>query len=287
MFSPKLLVAAILLPAVSLVAGVSTGPDADGKYTISSTGIRAQFIPYAASISNLFINDTFGIERDIVLGFDNATYYGIDRQHPHLGGVPGRYANRIKNSSFEIDGTTYNVLPNEHPTAAEPLGVNQLHGGPNGWDWRNFTVVSYTDSSITFSIVDTDGNQGFPGEVVSYITYTLSPYTWHISMTATALTKKTPIMLSSHTYWNLDGFQNPDETTVLNHSLWLPYSGQRIGVDSILIPDGTILPNQKGSVNDFWSAPKQLGSNFTNPDLYGNCGEGCLGYGMFSTTETV
>ena len=69
--------------------GDQTGADSDGKYTIQSTGIRANFIPYGASISNLFINDTNGVERDIVLGFDNATYYSIDTSHPHLGGVPG------------------------------------------------------------------------------------------------------------------------------------------------------------------------------------------------------
>jgi hypothetical protein len=72
-------------------------PGPDGKYTLWSEGIRAKFIPYGASISNLFVNDTNGIERDIVLGFDNATYYSIDTSHPHLGSVPGRYANRIKN----------------------------------------------------------------------------------------------------------------------------------------------------------------------------------------------
>lgn len=65
------------------------GPDQDGKYTIAADGIRLQFVPYGASITNLFINDTIGVERDIVLGFDNATYYPIDTSHPHLGGVPG------------------------------------------------------------------------------------------------------------------------------------------------------------------------------------------------------
>ena len=72
-------------------------PGPDGKYVLQAEGIRATFIPYGASISNLFIKDVNGVERDIVLGFDNASYYSIDRQHPHLGGVPGRYANRIKN----------------------------------------------------------------------------------------------------------------------------------------------------------------------------------------------
>lgn len=72
-------------------------PGPDGKYVLQAEGIRATFIPYGASISNLFLNDSRGVERDIVLGFDNATYYSEDKSHPHLGGVPGRYANRIKN----------------------------------------------------------------------------------------------------------------------------------------------------------------------------------------------
>jgi aldose 1-epimerase len=118
--------------------------------------------------------------------------------------------------------------------------------------------------------------------------------TWHIKMIALATTKKTPIMLSSHvgciscralqylltiqTYWNLDGFANPDTPTALNHTLSLPFSGQRVGVDGILIPDGTILPNAKYSVNDFWSSPKQIGANHTSPELVGNCGTNCTGY---------
>jgi len=193
----------------STVAGESSGPDKDGKYTISGPGIRATFIPYGASISNLFLNDTSGVERDIVGGFDNASYYGVDRQHPHFGGVPGRYANRIKNSSFEIDGETYHILPNENPVLPDsPKGVDTLHGGPNGWDWRNWTVVAHTSDSITFSLTDPDGEQGFPGEVVSYVTYTMGNMSWDFKMVALATTKVTPIMLSSHVCF-LPPFQFP------------------------------------------------------------------------------
>lgn len=177
------------------IAGHGPAVDADGKYTIVAEGIRACFIPYGAAISNFFINDTHGVERDIVLGWDNATYYTEDTLHPHFGAVPGRYTNRIKNGSFVIDGTTYQTAVNENN------GEDTLHGGVRGWDWRNWTVTAHSTDSITFSLVDPDGNQGFPGEVISYVTYTLSPYTWHIKMLATATTKKTPIMLSSHTYW--------------------------------------------------------------------------------------
>lgn len=260
----------------------TSGPDKDGKYWIYGDSIQASFIPYGASISNLFINDQYGIRRDVVGGFDNASYYGIDKQHPHFGGVPGRYANRIKNSSFELDGTTYHIKPNENPTKDHPEGVDTLHGGPDGWDWRNFTVVSHTKSSVTFSIVDPDGKEGFPGEVVSFITYTLKGDEWHLKMVAEATTKKTPIMLSSHTYWNLDGFANNETGTVLNHTFHLPYAGQRTGVDNILIPTGDILANKKGSVNDFWSKPKQIGASFGDKELVNNCGFNCTGYGMKS-----
>ncbi|EPE09265.1 aldose 1-epimerase [Ophiostoma piceae UAMH 11346] len=272
--------------AASNSSSNSTGPDADGKYWIYGTGIAASFIPYGAAVSNLIVHDQFGVPRDLVGGFDNATYYGIDRQHPHFGSVPGRYANRIKNSSFTIEDehgvpTTYHVLPNENPEPGHPDGVDTLHGGPKGWDWRNFTVVAHTSSTIVFSLVDPDGEQGFPGEVVSYITYALGDHTWSFNMLAVATTKPTPIMLSSHTYWNLDGFANNVTNQVLNHTLHLPYSGQRVGTDSILIPTGDILANQPGSVNDFWTAPKQIGANFTAPagsEIHSNCGFNCTGY---------
>ena len=145
----------------------SLGPDKDGKYTISSEGIRGHFIPYGASVSNLFVKGKDGVERDIVLGFDNATAYEGE-VHPHFGGVPGRYANRIRNSTFSIDGETFHIEPNENNNN------DTLHGGPDGWDYRNFTVVSQTQESITFSI---------------------------------ATTKKTPIMLTSHVsrlvFWHI------------------------------------------------------------------------------------
>jgi aldose 1-epimerase len=169
----------------------SLGPDENGKYEISSEGIRGLFIPYGASVSNLFVTGKDGVERDVVLGFDNATAYEGE-VHPHLGGVPGRYANRIRNSTFSIDGEEFHIEPNENNNN------NTLHGGPDGWDYRNFTVVAQTSDSITFSIVDPDGKEGFPGEVVSYVTYTMTPNTWSIKIVALATTKKTPIMLTSH-----------------------------------------------------------------------------------------
>ena len=275
----------LLSLALPLLSGASAepdsteGPDKNGKYWIHSESLSAAFIPYGASISDLLIKDKNGVERDIVAGFENATYYEVDEQHPHYGSVPGRYANRIRNSTFEIDGETFNIPPNDNPTEEFPDGVDTLHGGPNGWDFRNFTVVAHTESSITFSITDPDGEQGFPGEVISMITYTLTGMTWDLSMVAVPTTKATPIMLSSHTYWNLDGFANDEAFHALNHTVHMPYSDKRIGVDSILIPTGEILENEEGGVNDFWSGPRALGAGLQDPEIEGNCGEGCSGYG--------
>ncbi|KAK1818803.1 hypothetical protein LTR12_006730 [Friedmanniomyces endolithicus] len=266
----------------TIITGNGSAVRPDGKYVISSEGITGYFIPYGASISNLFIQDVHGVERDIVLGFDNATYYSETRLHPHLNGIPGRYANRIKNSTFEIDGVTYHTDPNDNNKN------DTLHGGSNGWDYRNWTVEAHTTDSITFSLVDPDGSlgMGFPGEVLAYITYTLTPYQWHLRMTALSTTKKTPIMLSSHTYWNLDGFQNPTTPSALNYSLFLPYAGLRTEIDNIEVPTGNLLGNKQGSVNDWWSAPKQLGANITSPALLGNCGYNCTGYGTLALKET-
>ncbi|KAF2170070.1 hypothetical protein M409DRAFT_64439 [Zasmidium cellare ATCC 36951] len=274
MFGFKALIALAALPlgVIASVPGNGSKVLDNGKYEIASEGIRAHFMPYAASITNLFIQDVHGVERDIVLGFDNASFYSISKAHPHLNGVPGRYANRIKNSSFTIDDVTY------HTDANDNKGLDTLHGGSDGWDYRNWTVSAHTCDSITFSLVDPDGKEGFPGEVIAYVTYTLTPYQWYLRMNALATTKKTPIMLTSHTYWQLDGFQNPATPLALNHTLHLPHAGQRIDADGILIPTGDVSANKKYSVNDFWSSPKQLGSNITGPDLLGNCGTNCTGY---------
>lgn len=137
------ILAAFALSTTAYAASNGSKVLPNAKYEIEAEGIRAQFIPYAASITNLFIIDVHGIERDIVLGFDNASYYSISKLRPHLNGVPGRYTNRIKNSTFTIDGETYKVDANDNG------GLDTLHGGSHGWDHRDWTLEAHTSDSIT------------------------------------------------------------------------------------------------------------------------------------------
>ena len=119
-----------------------------------------------------------------------------------------------------MNGTeqSYKVLANDNPTTEYPDGVDTLHGGPNGTDvsidprthWRysscnltsvqrrNWTIVAHTEDTITFSLLDKDGEQGFPGDVSSYVTYTVKGWEWDIRISAVATTKRTPIMMTSH-----------------------------------------------------------------------------------------
>ncbi|KAG5787018.1 hypothetical protein H9Q69_013910 [Fusarium xylarioides] len=162
MFSNGLALAA-LLPLALLANGIKY-PDEDGKYWIAGDGLEAAFVPYRAAITNLLIDDQYGVSRDIVAGFDKASSYSTDKAHPHYSSIVGRYTNRVRNSTFEMDSKKYHITPNDHPTKEAPEGADTLHRGPDGWDYQNFTVVSHTDSSITFSIVDPNGKEGFPGE---------------------------------------------------------------------------------------------------------------------------
>lgn len=265
---------------VPTVAGNGTSALSNGKYEISSEGIRAHFVPYGASLSNLFMETVHDEEVDVVLGFDNASFYTSGPWHPHLNGVPGRYANRIRNGTFALDGQTYHTSLNDNG------GLDTLHGGEDGWDWRNWTVVAHTKDSITFSLIDPAGKEGFPGQVISYVTYTLTPHQWHIRMSAVPTTDRTPIMLSSHTYLNLDGYRNPHTGSALNHTLHMPLAKQRIATDSILIPTGDILENEMGGVFDFWSKPQQIGKGVASSEILGACGFNCSGYGKCSPFET-
>ena len=240
------------------------------KFTISAPGINASFIPYGARITNLFVNDRNGDPQDVVLGYDNGTAYLNDTEtvHTYFGPVVGRYANRIKNGTFTVDGITSHIPENEN------AGHDTLHGGNVGYDQRNWTVVEANTSSITFSLLD-QGFEGFPGTIITYATYTVSAGPqWTSRLVSIPLDESTPIMLANHVYWNLDAFTNPSDTTILNNTLYMPYSDRYIEIDNIEVPNGTI-----GIVNNTFldfTSPKQIGTDIDN--AVNACGLGCTGY---------
>ena len=95
-----------------------------------------------------------------------------------------------------------------------------------------FRSYHNTDSSITFSITDPDGKEGFPGEVTGFITYTLSGMAWNIQMVVMATTK-TPIMLSFHVSSHHHGRRVRDSSQFVDilESGWLPEPRDTIGLE--------------------------------------------------------
>ncbi|KAK3948738.1 galactose mutarotase-like domain-containing protein [Pseudoneurospora amorphoporcata] len=267
---------ALLMEAATVLSApgksIKAGPD--GKYTITAPGIKAQFIPYGATLTNLFVKDKNGKDIDVVLGYDDVDYYPKDPGHPVYNAIPGRYANRIGKGKYTIDGEEYHTELND--------GDNTLHSGTNNWSFRFWNVTEHTPTSITFAISDASNSSlGMLGRVDSTVTYSVSKNTWHIKMNAVSPERKTPVLLTQHTYFNLDAYKNPATDKIWDHTLYMPYSARYLEADQGALPTGKILTAAPGSINDFASAANlALGHARDQPGFSGNCGANgaCEGY---------
>ncbi|SMR41373.1 unnamed protein product [Zymoseptoria tritici ST99CH_1E4] len=267
-------VLSVLIAAAAVAAADSPFPAFSGdpfqKYTLSANGISASFIPYGARLTSLCVHDRNGNWQDVAIGYDEGSQYLQDTltNHTNFGSLVGRYANRIKNGTFELDGQTYHIPTNEHK------GANTLHGGLIGYDQQNWTVVAQSSSSITFMHYDA-ADQGFPGDLLNYATYTLEDdASWTSRIVSIPLNDATPVMLSNHVYWNLGAFVDEEGETILNHTLYMPYAKRRIGTDGILVPNGE-LQLVAGTGLDFTKQGTTIGQNINN--TLDACGSGCVG----------
>jgi len=271
----------VILAALSLhVATLTIDKDPDFleavKITSSDGSAEAHFIKFGATTTNFFVKDKNGKFRDILLGFDDHTLYPSQADgHPYFGPVVGRYANRIRNGTFTIPISYDASGPGEkfHIAENENNGEDTLHGGFVGYDQRNWSIVTNSSSSVTFRLVDPNGDQGFPGTVVTDITYTLLPKsTWKITMHAVA-DELTPIMLSCHHYWNLDAYEVVDD--LVGH--YAQFDASRvIATDGILIPTGELF-EVAGTPLDFREA-KSIGASINATAEFEYCGTGCVGF---------
>lgn len=177
----------------------------------------------------------------IVGGFDTLEDYLADTSHQ--GALIGRVANRIAQARFEMDGQTYFLPAND--------GENCLHAG-NGFDRKVFTLADAGDDFLTMTYESADGEEGFPGALLVRVTYRLQGTALLIDYTAQPKNKKTPIALTNHSYFNLDGFGG----TVLAHRAVID-AERYTEVDEHLIPTARH-PQVRGTVFDFLT-PHQIG----------------------------
>lgn len=210
-------------------------------YTLTNkSGAVAKITTYGATLTELHVPDRNGKLGDVVLGFSNLQQY-LDG-HPYFGSTVGRVANRIGHGKFTLDGVEYPLATNN--------GSHHLHGGEKGFDkvvWRARTVKSNLGPAVEFAYTSPNLEEGYPGELISRVTYTLTNNN-ELRLDYTAKTDApTPVNLTHHSYFNLSG-----KGSILDHELMLAAKRYTPG-DATMIPTGKIA-SVKGTPFDFTKA---------------------------------
>ncbi|KAG1054141.1 hypothetical protein G6F43_003827 [Rhizopus delemar] len=214
------------------VTKLTIASDVD-QYTLVNKNktLTVKIMTYGAAITHILTPDKTGIIRDVVLGFDEFESYKkpVNR---FFGAVVGRYANRITEGKFTVDGKAYQLAINNGP--------NALHGGLQGFDKKiwSATVVSEEPASVRFELVSPDGDQGYPGTLTTHVTYTVTDQD-EIQLEYHATTdKETIVNLTNHSYFNLGGVELCPK--ILDHQVTMTDE-----VKAVLECDGNCLPTGK------------------------------------------
>lgn len=268
----KRLATSAVLALASTFAGTALAADAtqapagtlaDGTPITAITlkagnGVSAVVLSYGATLQKLFAPDRAGKVADVVLGYDDLASY-VD--HPNYFGVTvGRYANRIADGKFALDGKTYQLPQND--------GGNSLHGGGKGFDkasWQIISVKSGPTASVVLRHISPDGDSGYPGKLTATVTYTLDE-AGNLGILFEASTDKpTVVNMTNHAIFDLGGEGSVEGAT--GHRLTIP-AARFTPVNDKLIPTGELKP-VAGTVFDFRS-PRRVADGLrdgTDPQI--------------------
>jgi aldose 1-epimerase len=240
------------------------GKTPDGKqvdiYTLRTVGgIEARICTYGGALVSLKTPDRGGHLDDVVLGFDHLG--GYVGHNPYFGALVGRYANRIANGSFTLEGVLYALATNNGP--------NALHGGVKGFDkaiWQAKRTGTISAPMLELNYLSKDGEEGYPGNLRVKAVYSLTA-DHALRLELTAVTDKTTVVnLTQHTYFNLAGKGN-----VLAHQVLID-ADKFTPVNDVLIPTGEVRPVE-GTPFDF-RRPAAIGSRIDQADEQLQRGQG-------------
>lgn len=200
------------------------------QYTLSNKqGVRVKILNYGGTVTDIITPDRGGEMGNVTLGFTSLE--GYLRGNPFFGCLVGRYANRIANARFTLDGKTYHLAPNNNG--------NCLHGGIKGFDKKVWEAVFSPDKEmLQLTYKSPDGEEGFPGNLTTTVRYSLSEDN-ELKIDYTAVTDAaTPVNFTNHAYFNLSAGQDAD---ILDHELILK-SGYYTTTNDKIIPTGDLVP---------------------------------------------
>jgi aldose 1-epimerase len=226
-------------------------------YTVKTAGLEVQLAAHGARIVSIKAPDRLGEMADVVLGYDRLEDY-LEGSQTRVGGVIGRYANRIGFGQFSIDGQKYRIPENQ--------GRNAIHGGPLGFDrcvWQARALAN----GVEFAHTSPDGDMGFPGTLSVKVSYAVTNDSLRIDYFAVT-DRATVLNLTNHVYFNLRGNDVGDildEVLKLNASFFTP-------TDTEQLPTGEI-QSVIGTPFDF-RQPTKIGAHIGEPDEQLRIGSG-------------
>ncbi|UTW02662.1 galactose mutarotase [Amphritea atlantica] len=191
-------------------------------YTLQNDLIRAEFCSYGARLMALYLRNPDGSETNIAVGLSAIEHY--QQQDSYIGAICGRYANRIANAEYRQGSDKISLSANE--------GANHLHGGDRGFDKYIWNTDAADCHSLQFSLTLPDGDQGYPGQLTTRVTYTLSAEDTLTCRISAISEKATVLNITHHAYWNLSGEM---DSSAAGHTLQIDADAY-LPVDEKLIP---------------------------------------------------
>lgn len=197
--------APLLALAAASVAQVPYGVTKDGRPVTQVTldngrGMSVRLIGYGGIVTDIVVPDARGRRENVALGFSSLADYEAKNGNYAFGAIIGRYAGRIGNARFAIDGREVRLKANDGP--------NALHGGPGAFDTKVWAVAPFKrggDVGAVLTYSSPAGEQAFPGRLDVKVTYTLTPrYALRIDYEARS-DAPTVLNLTNHSYFNLAG----------------------------------------------------------------------------------
>jgi aldose 1-epimerase len=231
-------------------------------YTLrNAKGIEAQITNFGGRVVTLRTPDRRGKLDDIVLGFDDLQSYV--NKNPFFGALVGRYANRIANGEFSIDGKPFHLAKNN--------GTNALHGGLKGFDkvaWQASGTHNEQGPALKLTYVSKEGEEGYPGTLTVHATYTLADDN-ELQLEFEATTDRVTVLnLTNHSYFDLTGTFSGN---ILDHEVTIN-ADRFTPVNANLIPTGE-LRSVYGTPFDFTQATR-IGARIDEGDQQLKYGKG-------------
>jgi aldose 1-epimerase len=208
----------------------SDGTEATLYALKNKNGVEAAITNYGATLVSVKVPDRAGSFADITAGYDDVSGYESGRAY--FGGTVGRFANRIGNAEFTLNGVKYTLAKNNGP--------NHLHGGFNKKWWTAEDVSTGEAQALRLSVVSPDGDEGYPGNLMVQVTYALDDAN-ELSISFEAATDKDTIVnLTNHSYFNLASAGNIlDHEVMLNAASFIPVNDTQIPTGEIRSIEGT------------------------------------------------